>query len=144
MSSLIFLVLTSSLRGAFFDLWLGFFSLQQRSICLTRVSSNSKPLLHVGQMNIVFFWIKPFKVFQIFLSVFLSLVAEARFELATPSLWDSWANRCSTPQWYQRWELNPRPCPYERRALNQLSHSGIDGTIKQTNPCSVWMPTHVL
>ena len=27
--------------------------------------------------------------------------------------------------WYQRWELNPRPPPYEGGALNQLSYSGI-------------------
>ena len=32
--------------------------------------------------------------------------------------------------WYQRWELNPRPPPYEGGALNQLSYSGISRHIK--------------
>ena len=53
MSCLSSLVLTFSLRGAGFDLWVGFFSRQHLDICFTRASSISNCFLQVGQINIL-------------------------------------------------------------------------------------------
>ena len=42
---------------------------------------------------------------------------EDGFEPSIFGLWGQRLNRLSTPQWYQRWDSNSRPLPYEGNAL---------------------------
>lgn len=56
---------------------------------------------------------------------------EGGFEPPIFGLWGQRLNHLSTPQWYQRWESNSRPLPYEGSALTNWATRAYGGLTPQ-------------